>query len=102
MLANEDIMKSVLILEREFIHLQEDFKYIESTVLKHDEAIRSLQDLSLTRKTEIKEVVIEVITELNKTKTAKMQVFAPYFTAIIMASGGIIVALLYISNQVTK
>jgi hypothetical protein len=98
----EKAMQSILLLEKEFIHLQEEIKCIDSVVMKHDDAIRALQDLSLTRKSEIKEIATEVIMEFNKTRTAKMQAFAPYFTAVIMSLGGIIVALLYIANNAPK
>ena len=81
--SNEDIMKSILTLEHEFIHLQKDVTDIKDSLSCHDKDIRELQDLSLTRIQETKQIVMEVISEYNKTKTVKIQAFAPYFTALI-------------------
>jgi len=100
--SNDDIMKSVLTLEREFIHLQsdieKDFKIVKDSIACHDAAIRDLQDLSLTREMEMAKIADSAVEKYNKSKTAKIQAFAPYFASLVT----LLVAVLYIINQTPK
>ena len=82
-MENEEIIMRVAAMERDFCHLVENVKEAKSSIEEHGKSIRALQDARLTHEAEVQKIATAVISGYQKTKSARVQQWAPYFTATL-------------------
>lgn len=83
MTKTEDLAWKIGRLEKDFDHISDKVDCMDNVIDGLSTDVRKLQDAQLLHPQEVKNIATKVIEEFQKTKSAKFQQFAPYFTAIL-------------------
>jgi hypothetical protein len=89
-MSERNIEMEIVALRKDFDYLVKDFCEVKTDVEQNTAALRVLQDAQLTQPALIEQVATEVISRYTKSKSMKIQNWAPYITIL----GAIIIALL--------